>query len=130
MRQTFTKDERLHKKILIEKLFREGESLSLYPLRLHWLFWPEPGKAPAQLLVSVPKHALRKAVQRNLIKRRIREAYRRNKALLPASPEHRRGQLLIGITYSQKEILPYRLIEDKIIVFLQRLTEEYAKSAG
>jgi len=130
MRQTFTKDERLRKKILIEKLFQEGESLFLYPFRLHWLFYPLPAGSPAQVLISVPKHALRKAVQRNLIKRRIREAYRKHKTLLYESLGSRQKQMLLGITYSQKEILPYSLIEDKIIVFLQRLTDEYAKSTG
>ena len=120
----------MHSKILIEKLYRDGESAFLYPFRLHWMISPDPGKFHAQVLIAVPKHALKRAVQRNLVRRRIREAYRKNKSVLAEPFARRQRQLLIGITYSQKEILPYRLIEDKIIVILQRLTEEYAKNTG
>ncbi len=130
MRQTFSKDERLRKRVLIEKLYQEGKSQYLYPFRVRWLTVSHPGSMPVQLLISVPKHDLRKAVQRNLVKRRIREAYRKNKFILYDFLGSRGLQMIVGITYCQKEIVPYSLIEDKIIVFLQRLTDEYAKNSG
>ncbi len=102
----------------------------LHPFRIHWLYTSFPEPSPAQLLIAVPKHALHKAVERNLVKRRIRESYRKNKHILYEPLVRHQKQILIGLIYCPKEILPYSLIEDKIIVFLQRLTDEYAKNTG
>ena len=130
MRQTFTKDERLRKKILITKLFQEGSSFFIYPFRVSWLPSIVPGASPVQVLVSVPKQVIRKAVNRNKIKRRMREAYRKNKFILYEFLEPNQGTLILALTYTSKEILPYDLLQEKIIVLLQRLRIEYAKSAG
>lgn len=130
MRQTFRKDERLRKKILITSLFQEGSSFFVYPFRVTWLNATVPGSYPAQLLVSVPKPVIRKAVNRNKIKRRMREAYRKNKFILYEFLAQNRGSVILAITYTSKEILPYELLQEKIIVLLQRLRTEYAKGAG
>ena len=130
MRQTFTKDERLRKKILITKLFQEGSSFFVYPFRVSWLPSIVPGASPVQVLVSVPKQVIRKAVNRNKIKRRMREAYRKNKFILYEFLEPNQGTLILALTYTSKEILPYDLLQEKIIVLLQRLRIEYAKSTG
>ena len=130
MRQTFRKDERLRKKILITKLFREGSSFFVYPFRVTWLSSDVPGAFPVQVLVSVPKMVIRKAVNRNKVKRRMREAYRKNKIILYTFLEQNQGTLILALTYTSKEILPYNLLQEKIIVLLQRLRIEYAKSAG
>ena len=130
MKQTFTKDERLRKKILITKLFQEGSSFFIYPFRVTWLPSIVPGAYPAQVLVIVPKQMIRKAVNRNKIKRRMREAYRKNKFILYEFLAQNQATLILALTYTSKEILPYDLLQEKIIVLLQRLRIEYAKSAG
>jgi ribonuclease P protein component len=127
MTQTFTKDERLCKKILIKKLFDDGEKRYFYPFRITLLKCRIPSEYPVQLLISVPKTLFRNAVDRNRIKRLIREAYRKNKYVLYDSLEERNEQMLICIQYTPKEILPSQLIQEKIIVLLQRLKEQNAE---
>ncbi|MDP4281456.1 MAG: ribonuclease P protein component [Bacteroidota bacterium] len=125
MRQTFTKDERLCKKSLIARLFKEGTPVFVYPFRALTLRTPLDTKYPCQILIAVPKHCIRKAYCRNLIKRRIREAFRKNKHILYTKLSEPDKQMAICLTYTPKEILPYSLIEEKIIVLLRRLSEGY-----
>ena len=79
--QTFSKSERLCSKIAIEKLVEEGKSFHLSPFKISWLSNTEES-VPVQILISVPKRTFKRAVYRNLLKRRIREAYRKNKQSL------------------------------------------------
>jgi ribonuclease P protein component len=130
MKQTFTKDERLCKKILIAKLFREGNSFFVHPFRVTFLETVIPENVPAQVMISVPKQNLRKAVERNKIKRRMRESYRISKELLYEGLSERQQQIVFCITYTSKEILPSSLIREKIILLLHRLRKEHAQAAG
>ncbi|MBO5186831.1 MAG: ribonuclease P protein component [Prevotella sp.] len=79
---TFGKRERLVSRKMMERLFGGGgsRSLSAYPLRLVYLRMERvESDVPAQVLVSVPKRHLKHAVDRNRVKRQVREAYRHNK---------------------------------------------------
>ena len=80
--------------------------------------------------MSVPKYNFHKAVDRNLVRRRMREAYRLNKQLLYDNLAGTSIQLYFSITYTSKEIVPYDQIETKIILLLQRLIEENEKVTG
>ena len=124
MNQTFTKDERLSSKLLIKMLFDKGKKLNFFPFRITLLKYPIPSKSPVQLLISVPRSLFRNAVDRNRIKRLIREAYRKNKNLLYEALEESHVQMLICFQYTPKEILSYQIIQEKIILLLQRLKEE------
>lgn len=123
MRQTFTKDERLRKKLLIARLFKDGAIDFIYPFRVITLISALDTSYPCQLLITVPKHNIHKATRRNLLKRRIREAYRKNKHILYDSLSEKGEQMAVCLTYTPKEILPYSLIEEKIIVLLRRLSK-------
>ena len=130
MRQTFTKDERLCKKILIAKLFREGHSFFLFPFRVIYLQTTFVENYPVQLLISVPKNNFRKAVQRNRLKRMIREAYRTNKEILYESLTGRDEKLLLCISYACKEILTSDVVKEKIKRVLVRLSKGHENSTG
>lgn len=123
---TFPKSEHLCRKKLIEALFRKGNpSLGAYPLRLTWLPAPERTTTPPQVLISVSKRGFKRAVDRNRLKRLIREAYRLNKyRLLEAAGGHPVAAL--GILYTGKEKSELPLIEKKLISGLIRLLAEPA----
>ena len=128
MNQTFTKDERLGSKVLIKKLFDEGERWNYYPFRIIVLKCPVASEHPVRLLISVPRSLYRRAVDRNRIKRLTREAFRKNKSLLYESLEENQIQMLVCFQYTAKVILSFQLIEEKIIVLLQRLKEKNAEN--
>lgn len=112
---TFRKEERLHKEKLIQELFETGSSFYLFPFKVLSKHNPD-GEFPVhQVLISVSKRNFKKAVDRNLIKRRVRESYRLNKNLLPARPK-----LLIAYIYTAKEILTFAQIQERLIKTLNR----------
>jgi ribonuclease P protein component len=80
MKLTYNKKEKLKSKKLIDQLFEEGQSVSAYPLRLVYLKAAFDDDVIAKTGVSVSKRNFQKAVDRNRIKRLLREAYRLNKA--------------------------------------------------
>lgn len=79
MRFTFGKQEKLKSRKLIEKLFTEGNSVKKFPVRLVFLQTKHTSNFPVQAGFSVPKRNFKKAVDRNRIKRLLREAYRHQK---------------------------------------------------
>lgn len=116
----FTKAERLTRKKVIESLFAEGRSFSAYPLKVVF----QPGtERQNQVLISVPVRAFPKAVDRNTLKRRIREGYRLNKAMLAASTRYS-----LAYIYIAKEILPSTAIHEAIQTSLRRLSQHETKA--
>ncbi|WP_445734606.1 ribonuclease P protein component [Mariniflexile sp.] len=79
MKYTFNKKEKLKSKKLIEQLFAEGKSVSAFPLRLVFLPTNFDENVVAKTGVSVSKRHFKRAVDRNRIKRLMREVYRLNK---------------------------------------------------
>jgi ribonuclease P protein component len=96
--ETLSKSERLCGKKAVETLFGRGRGGVKGCLRYRFLQREDEG--PSRILVSVPKRSFKRAVKRNLLKRRIRESYRRQKALLPPGTD-------ILFIYNSAEVLPY-----------------------
>jgi ribonuclease P protein component len=85
MSETFTKAERLCSQKLIDQLFAGGSaSMAAFPLRAIYRLseQDDPNMVPVSVLISVPKKRFKLAVDRNRMKRQVREAYRRNKQSL------------------------------------------------
>ncbi len=122
---TFKKEERLCKKSSINNLFNNGQDFFLYPLKIIWEQTDEERKFPVQVLVSVSKRNFKKAVDRNYIKRIIREGYRKNKHLLYEALEAKQKKINFAIIYTAKEIIACQELEQKIIQLLDRLIQEY-----
>ena len=122
---TFKKEERIVSNLLIETLFEKGnsQSLSAYPLRAVYLKTEHrEGCAPVQLLISVPKKKFKHAVDRNRVKRQIREAYRKNKVLLEGTLDE--GQmLLIAIIWLSDKHYATNEVEKRVINLLKQMAK-------
>ena len=124
---TFKKEERLCNKRLIDGLFHNGSSFLCYPFKVSWSLSEEPQPFPVQILFSVPKKRFKRAVDRNLIKRRMREAYRLHKQqylydVLNSADK----KIILSLGYIGKEIAPYELAEKKMLKLLTQLCAEIA----
>lgn len=123
----FPARERLKSKKQIDELFLKGESFFLYPFSVKYLMQSNADCNHHQLLVSVSKKKFKKAVDRNKIKRRIKEAYRLNKVEFLSQGGEKR-YFLIAYIYIAKEIHDYRFIESKLIESLERLNSKQINS--
>ena len=122
MQQTFTKQEKLKKSKLISQLFAEGNNVTEFPIKLVYLPVEHVGTHKIQAGVSVPKRNFKKAVDRNRIKRLMREAYRKNKEHIYAE-EHTKKHIFMFIYLGKNEI-EYKLIEEKMILLLQKFLQK------
>jgi ribonuclease P protein component len=114
---TFRPDEKLKREKHIQELFDKGSSFYLFPFKVIYLPNPEGNYPVHQLLISVSKKKFKRAVDRNLIKRRIREAYRLQKHAIPRSPK-----LLIGYIYTHNEILLFDEIKKRMSLTFNKLS--------
>jgi len=122
---TFTKEERLCNKRLIDGLFHNGSSFLCYPFKVSWLPSGDSQSFPAQILFSVPKKRFKRAVDRNLIKRRMREAYRLHKQQYLYDILSDAGKKVVfSIGYIGKEIAAYDFTEKKMLKLLAQLCVE------
>ena len=78
-------------------------------------------KAGVEVLFSVPKRYHKRANRRNLLKRRMREAYRVHKAELVAYAEERGIAIDLALVYTSKDVVPYKSIENAICKLLERV---------
>lgn len=115
---SFGKAERLHSKKNIQELFTKGSSFYLHPLKVLTLPNSDQNFPNHQVLISVSKRNFKRAVDRNTIKRRIREGYRLQKEQLE-NP----AKLLIGFLYVAKEILPSDVIHKSILASFKKMRD-------
>ena len=114
------KSERLHSFGAIRRLFKEGQSGFVYPFR--YMFYAEEApQSEVAVLFSTPKKFHKRANKRNVLRRRMREAYRLNNKELHAILGNRR--LEFAIVYSSKTIHDYKTIENGVKRVLQQIME-------
>ncbi|MCB9080521.1 MAG: ribonuclease P protein component [Lewinellaceae bacterium] len=125
---TFTRHERLKSRKVISRLFQEGQSFAQYPLRFVWLVTPPvenvPPGSPLQFTVSVPKKRFKHAVDRNRLRRQIREAYRLHKEKLYAALPDTGNAISLMVIYTGAEALPYTIIAEAMYQALGRLSRK------
>lgn len=132
----FGKEERLRHKILVDGVFAHGASLYDYPLRLNYRAFTSdeldrtfradvPDRiGRLQMLVTVPKRKRKHAVDRVLMRRRIREAYRLNRLpLLERAAEKGIRTLSLAFVYLHDDNMPYDKIERKMQRLLGKLND-------
>jgi len=125
MRYTLGKDEKLKSKILIEQLFAEGKHVKSFPFRLIFLKAEHTSESPIKVGFSVPKRNVKLAVNRNRIKRLMREVYRKNKHSFVENLNERYTFMFI---YMAKEEIEYAEMEKTIkkifTKFLDKIKED------
>lgn len=98
-RNTFPLKEHLKSKSVIDSLYANGTSVTAFPLRAVFLEQPEGQEPTAAILINVAKRRFRHAVDRNLLKRRIREAYRTGKHNFIDTLENNGKKMAVAIMY-------------------------------
>lgn len=124
---TLDKKERLNSKAIIERLFAGGsKSFPSYPLRVVYMPQESDEKdAPAaSILISVPKKRFKRAVKRNLVKRQLREAYRKNKHLLLDALASKNKRLVLAFIWLDNNIHSSAEVEEKVKKLLLHIAEK------
>ncbi|WP_276389010.1 ribonuclease P protein component [Eudoraea chungangensis] len=114
----FSKQEKLKSRSIIGDLFDKGLSLKQSPLKLIYAKIDPPLEPKIQFAVAVPKKSFKGAVERNRIKRLIREAYRLNKGEFFNNIE---GSYALLFLYLGKEMPTFDTIEKPLISILENL---------
>ena len=124
MQFTFKKEEKLKSKKLIEQLFEQGSTLKEFPLRMVYLKVKLGTDYPVKASFSVSKRKFKHAVDRNRIKRLMRECYRMNKYKLYQNIE---DEYILMFTYIDEKQLKYVDIEENMIHLMTKLIQKSKK---
>lgn len=125
LKYSFNKSEKLKSKILIDKLFKEGKSVSAFPLRLVYIGMDQNDSLLSRTGVSVSKRNFKRAVDRNRIKRLMREAYRLHR------PEYLSNILTphaFMILYIGKQMPTLQELEKKMVVLFEKVSNNKTTS--
>jgi ribonuclease P protein component len=126
----FYKTERLCSKKDFEQLFMGSESLFVYPFKVVYRTVDYSEKECIKIGISVSKRNFKRAVKRNFIKRRIREAFRLNNHALKLLLHEQNIGLQFVLVYVSKEVQEFAVIEPKIKIVLEKLAKILSKPAG
>ncbi len=131
IRYTLGKQERLKSRKQIEHLFKEGKSFAVPPLRVYYTISALPvDKCSLQFGVAVGTKHFKKAVDRNRVKRLIREAWRLQKHALQQQLKAEQKQLHVFFIFTGKEVPDYKWIVEKTTAAIQKLEQLSVQSAS
>ena len=117
MNYRLPKNERLHSKKSIKELFDKGSSFFLYPFKVIHLTLDGASTETNQVLFSVSKRKIRRAVDRNYIRRRMKESYRLNKNLLSSSETRYK----IAFIYIASGLEDFQTLQAKVQKVLKKI---------
>lgn len=124
-RFTLSKEERICSKKLINELFTgNGRSMTAFPLRVVFMKRTIVDDQPrAAMLVSVPKRYFKHAVDRNRVKRQLREAFRRNKSIITQNLTDDHEAVAMAFVWLTDEKFPSSEVENRMVRLLTRISE-------
>lgn len=127
--RTFRKEEKLCSQKIMGELFLSGNTFLSYPFKIVWKTYVTlPAEVVAQAAFSVPKRLFKRAVDRNQLKRLMRESYRLHKADLYEKLNSSDLKIALMLVYIGKEELPFAKIEPAIAKSLGKIMEQLGKT--
>lgn len=128
-KHTLGKASRLKSRKQLDELFRSGKAFNLPPYRVLFITesLTEEGAPALQFGVSAPSRHFKRAVHRNLVKRRIREAYRQQRHALEALLQEKGLAMKLFFICTARELPEWETLNDKMGVALQKLEKELAR---
>ena len=118
---TFNKQEKLKSRKLTKQLFAEGKSFLVFPIKVVYLPIIESSDFPIKIGVSASSRTFKHAVDRNRIKRVLKEQYRLNKAPLHKFIINQQQQIAVFFIYINKTLPEKDLIEKKMHIIIKKL---------
>ena len=120
---SYNKTEKLKSRKMLNLLFEEGKSFSVFPVKIFYLPMQKEGKQMIKVGVGVSARNFKKAVDRNRIKRLLRECYRLNKLLLQSTKTNNHQPMAVFFLYIGKELPEYGILNEKMKTALNKLEE-------
>jgi len=130
---TLNKSERLKSRKQIEQLFKEGKRLSVSPFLIYYLLGAlsaNDSRLSTRFAVGVSSKNFKKAVDRNRIKRLIRESYRLQKPNFSNALKANNQQLSLFFIFTGKELPDYKFVYDKVAIALQKISIDIEKGSA
>lgn len=116
----FRKNEKINSEKEIELLFTSGKSCFIYPIKGLFIF-SNIQSNDCKVLVTVSKRYLKNASDRNLVKRRLREAYRLNALSLKEALKEKKLGVRIALIYTSSKIIPFEKVEQIVVKHLMNI---------
>ena len=129
MKNNYPKKERLCSKTIIEAIFVDRNVVSFFPLKAFWILHDLPENVPVQSGISVSKKLFKRANKRNLIKRRMREAFRLNKWIIYPTLLATKKQLAVFIVYNHNRPISFDQINVSMAALLEKLKKKLEETS-
>jgi ribonuclease P protein component len=120
------KKEKLKSRKQIDTLFATGKSFTVFPIRVTYRFLSAETDPLAQIGVTVSKRYFKKAVDRNKVKRLLREAYRLQKMELASQLQHSKLKAYVFFIYTDKTIVSFDVFKSAMSSCLRKLQNKLA----